>query len=306
MRRVLPSLTSLQCFEAAVRHMNFTQAARELNVTQSAVSRQIRQLEEHLGRPLFRRVKQRLELTEPGRSYAAAGRRLLAAAEAATLQLMAYGGGGGELTVALLPTFGSRWLIPRLGDFTSRYPDVQLNLVTQVRPLDFAECDIDVAIHFGGPSWPGAVCHRLMGEVVVPVAAPSLLAGRSRPMRPADVGRFTLLQHVTRPEAWQEWLRACGVKNVDGRAGPRFEQFYMVIQAAVAGLGLAVLPEFLIQEELSCGRLVVVIDRPVTSEYAYYLVHPEAKSDLRRVAAFREWLLGQCRQVARDDPPQQL
>ncbi len=292
-KRILPSLTALQYFEASVRHMSFTRAARELNVTQSAVSRQIRQLEEYVGRPLFRRLKQRLVLTEPGETYAAAVRDLLDRAEAATLQLMAYGSGGGVLTVALLPTFGSRWLIPRLGDFTSRHPDIQLNLVTQVRPFDFAGSEIDVAIHFGSEIWPGAICRQLMGEVVVPVGAPSLL-GDARLARPQDVGRYTLLQHTTRPQAWHAWLRACGVEDIDGRMGPRFEQFHMVIQAAIAGLGLAVLPRFLIQDEIASGRLVVAIDRPVRSEHAYYLVHPERKADLHRVAVFRDWLLELC------------
>ena len=189
---------------------------------------------------------------------------------------------------------GSRWLMPRLADFTSRHPDIQLDLVTQVRPFEFAGSGIDAAIHFGSEVWPGAVCHRLMGEVVVPVASPALLAGRPPVARPEDVGRFTLLQHVTRPQAWQEWLRACGVEHLDGRVGPRFEQFHMVIQAAIAGVGLALLPQFLIQEELASGRLVVAIDRPVTSEYAYYLVYPERKADSQRVVLFRDWLLGQC------------
>jgi LysR family transcriptional regulator, glycine cleavage system transcriptional activator len=293
-RRVLPSLTSLQFFDAAVRHMSFTRAAHEMNVTQSAVSRQIRQLEEYVGRPLFRRVKQRLILTEPGEAYSVSVKSLLDQAEAATLQLMAYGSGGGMLTIALLPTFGSRWLVPRLGDFTVRHPDIQLNLVTQVRPFEFAGSEIDAAIHFGTDVWPGAVCHRLMGEVIVPVAAPSLLAGLSQLARPEDVGRFTLLQHATRPQAWQTWLRAVGVENIDGLLGPRFEQFHMVIQAAIAGLGLALLPRFLIQEEIAGGRLVVAVDRPVKSEHAYYLVHPERKADPQRVAVFRDWLLEQC------------
>jgi len=292
-KRILPSLTALQFFEASVRHMSFTRAARELDVTQSAVSRQIRQLEQFVGRPLFRRHKQRLVLTEPGETYAAAVRELLDRAEAATLQLMAYGSGGGVLTIALLPTFGSRWLVPRLGDFTARHPDIQLNLVTQVRPFDFTGSEIDAAIHFGREIWPGAICRQLMGEVVVPVAAPSLLGGAGL-VRPQDVGRYTLLQHMTRPQAWQEWLHACGVQDVDGRMGPRFEEIHMVIQAAVAGLGLAILPRFLIREEIAGGRLVVAIDRPVKSEHAYYLVHPERKADLRRVAVFRDWLLEQC------------
>jgi DNA-binding transcriptional LysR family regulator len=217
-RRILPSLSALEFFDAAARHLSFTRAARELSVTQSAVSRQIRALEDYLGRPLFRRVKQRLVLTEPGEAYAIAVRDLLHRAEAATLELMAYGSGG-LLTVALLPTFGSRWLIPRLGDFTARHPDLQLNLVTQVRPFEFAGSDVDVAIHFGSDVWPGAVCHRLMGEEIIPVAAPSLLGNRPSVARPEDVARYTLLQHTTRPQAWQEWLHEVGVSHVDGQIG---------------------------------------------------------------------------------------
>lgn len=292
--RVLPSLTSLECFEAAARHLSFTKAASELSITQSAVSRQVRQLEEYVGRPLFRRHKQRLVLTEAGVDYAKSVHDILEQAESATLQLMAYGGGGGTLTIALLPTFGSRWLIPRLGDFTARYPDIQMNLVTQVRPFNFDGSNIDAAIHFGSDAWPGAVCHRLMGETIVPVAAPSLLAGRSELSSPEEVGRYTLLQHVTRPQAWQEWLCDCGVNSVDGRKGPRFEQFQMVIQAAIAGLGLAVLPLFLVREELASGQLVVAVNRPVESQQAYYLVHPESKADLRPIVVFRTWLLEQC------------
>ena len=132
------------------------------------------------------------------------------------------------------------------------------------------------------------------------VAAHSLLGGLSKLAGPEDGGRYTLLQHVTRPQAWQEWLLASGVENLDGRVGPRFEQFHMVIQAAVAGLGLALLPRFLIQEELASGRLIVAVDRPVTSEYAYYLVHPERKAALRRVTVFRDWLLEQCAAQAAD------
>ena len=295
LRRVLPSLTALQFFDAAVRHMSFTRAAADLHVTQSAVSRQIRELEAFLGQPLFHRIKQRLVLTEAGEAYAGAVRDLLNQAEAATLQVMAYNGRGGVLTVALLPTFGSRWLVPRLGDFITRHPDIQLNLVAQVKPFDFSGSGIDAAIHFGGDVWPDAVCHRLMGEVIVPVCAPSLLGGRPPLERPGDVARFPLLQLTTRPQAWNDWLRAVGMESLDGAHGPRFEEFHMVIQAAIAGLGMAVLPRFLIQEELASGRLTVACDRPVPSEQAYYLVHPEGKGDLYKVGVFRDWLVEQCR-----------
>ena len=290
----MPSLTALQFFDAAVRHMSFTRAAADLNVTQSAVSRQIRDLEDFLGQPLFHRIKQRLVLTEAGEAYAGSVRELLNQAEAATLQVMAYNGKGGVLTVALLPTFGSRWLVPRLGDFISRHQDLQLNLVAQVKPFDFKGSGIDAAIHFGSDVWPEAVCHRLMGEVIVPVCAPSLLGGRPELDHPGDLTRFPLLQLTTRPQAWPEFLRALGLDSFDGPHGPRFEEFHMVIQAAIAGLGVAVLPRFLIQEELASGRLKVALNRPVTSEHAYYLVYPEGKGDLYKVCVFRDWLVEQC------------
>ena len=182
LRRVMPSLTALEFFDAAVRCMSFTRAATDLNVTQSAVSRQIRALEDYLGQPLFHRVKQRLVLQpKPGRTYAVAVRDLLNKAEATTVQVMAYNGKGGVLTVALLPTFGSRWLVPKLGDFIARYGDIQLNLVTQVKPFDFSGSGIDAAIHFGDGVWPGAVCHRLLGEVIIPVGAHA--PGRGSPSR---------------------------------------------------------------------------------------------------------------------------
>ena len=293
-RRVIPSLAALQVFDAAARHMSFTRAAADLNVTQSAVSRQIRDLEAFLGQPLFHRIKQRLVMTEAGEAYAASVRELLNQAEAATLQVMAYNGRGGVLTVALLPTFGSRWLVPRLGDFIARHPDIQLNLVSQVKPFDFAGSGIDAAVHFGSDVWPDAVCHRLMGEVIVPVCAPALLGGRPALARPQDVRQFPMLQLTTRPQAWADWLHAVGVDTLDGPPGPRFEEFQMVIQAAIAGLGIAVLPRFLIQEELASGRLALAIDRPVVSDQAYYLVHPEGKSDLYKVCVFRDWLVEQC------------
>ena len=149
-------------------------------------------------------------------------------------------------------------------------------------------------IHFGTDVWPDAECHRLMGEVIVPVCAPALLGGRPELADPREVGRFPLLQLTTRPQAWADWLRAVGVESLDAPPGPRFEEFQMLIQAAIAGLGIAVLPRFFIQEELASGRLAVAINRPVTSEQAYYLVHPEGKADLYRVCVFRDWLIEQC------------
>lgn len=290
-RRLLPSLTALQFFDAAARHLSFTRAATELCVTQSAISRQIRQLEDYIGQQLFHRSTNRLILTSTGAEYAAAVRNVLVQAETATLQLMAYGGKGTQLTVALLPTFGSRWMVPRLGEFLALHPQLQLNIKTYINPFSFEASDVDVAIHFGADAWPGAVCHRLMGEVSVPVCSPSLIQGLPPLDDPRAVADLPLLQHTTRPLAWLEWFSQLGVSGTNALCGTRFDHFYMMIQAAIAGLGVALLPRFLVQEELTAGRLILAAAQELKSSSAYWLVYPETKAHLPAVGNFRDWLL---------------
>lgn len=291
-RRLLPSLTALQFFDAAARHLSFTRAAAELSVTQSAISRQIRQLEDYIGQQLFHRSTNRLILTSTGAEYATAVRRVLDQAEAATLQLMAYDGKGALLTLALLPTFGSRWLVPRIGEFMASHPTLQLNIKTYIEPFAFETSDVDIAIHFGSDAWVGAVCHRLMGEVAVPVCAPSLLGGRKPLTDARNIANFPLLQHTTRPLAWLEWCSQVGAPAANALGGPRFDHFYMMIQAAIAGLGIALLPRFLVNDELASGRLVVAAQPELKTSSAYWLVYPEKKAQLPAVRQFRDWLLG--------------
>jgi len=284
-------LTALQFFDAAARHLSFTRAAAELCVTQSAISRQIRQLEEYIGQQLFHRSTNRLILTSTGAEYASAVRLVLDQAEAATLQLMAYDGNGTQLTLALLPTFGSRWLVPRIGEFVALHPSMQLNIKTYIEPFEFETSDVDVAIHFGSDAWVGAVCHRLMGEVAVPVCAPSLLGGRQPLSDPRAVVNFPLLQPTTRPLAWLEWCSQVGAPATNALGGARFDHFYMMIQAAIAGLGVALLPRFLVNDELVSGRLVVAADHELKTSSAYWLVYPEKKAQQPAIGQFRDWLL---------------
>jgi DNA-binding transcriptional LysR family regulator len=290
-RRLLPSLTALQFFDAAARHLSFTRAAAELCVTQSAISRQIRQLEEYIGQQLFHRSTNRLILTSTGAEYAATVRLVLDQAEAATLRLMAYNGKGAQLTLALLPTFGSRWLVPRIGDFVALHPSLQLNIKTYIEPFEFETSEVDVAIHFGSDAWVGAVCHRLMGEAAVPVCAPSLLGGKQPLSDPRAVVNLPLLQHTTRPLAWLEWCSQVEAPATNALGGVRFDHFYMMIQAAIAGLGVALLPRFLVNDELAGGRLVAAADHALETSSAYWLVYPEKKAQLPAVGQFRDWLL---------------
>jgi LysR family transcriptional regulator, glycine cleavage system transcriptional activator len=305
-RRYLPSLSALQAFEAAARHLSFTRAAEELNVTQSAISRQVRHLEEFLGQSLFMRIRHKVVLTPSGQNYLPEIHACLDRIESATVQLLASGGTSGVLNIALLPTFGTKWLIPRLPGFTRANPGIIINFTTKTVPFDFAGEDIDAAIHFGSHAWAGAMADRLMGEEVVPVCSPRLLQGPSALRTPADLARFTLLQHTTRPRAWQDWLEAAGVGTINGFRGPRFEHLSMAVQAAIADLGIAVMPRFLVEEEVRTGQLVVPFDVVYRDDNAYYLVYPENRRELPKLRVFREWLIAEARKPARTLAPTAL
>ncbi len=296
-RRLIPPLGSLVAFEAAARHASFTKAAAELNLTQGAVSRQVKDLEQRLGLALFERRRQRVYLTEAGRFYAEALRDTLARFASATAQTIAFQGRGGTLDLAILPTIGTRWLIPRLPDFFRRHPEITIRFSTRLRPFDFEREGLDAAIHFGDAHWPGAVLHPLMGEVLVPVASPALIAAEGL-HQPADLARPVLLVQATRPGAWGEWFAARGVAAPPSQPRLSFEQFAQVLQAAVAGLGVALAPRVLIGEELARGALEPMFDASVVSRQGYYFVYPEAKRNLPALIAFRDWLLAEARAVS--------
>lgn len=288
----IPSMSALTTFEAAARHMSFTKAAAELHLTQSAVSRQIRALEDSLGVTLFERVRQRLVLTEIGRSYAEEVRLALARMQEATLNVLAHQGQSGILRFATQPAFGMKWLIPRLGDFSAAHPEILVQLVTRSRtPFDFDVEPLDAAIHHGAADWGGVALDRLGDGSERVVCAPGLARRRLR--RPADLAGSVLLQNTRRPDAWQRWLDATGAGHVNAWAGPRYEHYYMIGQAAVAGLGFALLPTLLVADDLAAGRLVEPFRVRYDSGEAYYLAYPESRRNDRRLAVFRDWILRQ-------------
>jgi LysR family transcriptional regulator, glycine cleavage system transcriptional activator len=300
----LPSLAGLRTFEAAARHLSFTKAATELHLTQSAVSRQIRVMEDYLGLKLFERVKQRLLLTEAGRSYVRDVRTALDQMQAATLNLLAHQGQGGILNFATPPAFGMKWLIPRLGAFSSAHPDILVNLVTRTKPFDFEAEHLDAAIHYGADDWPGVISHRLIGEEIALICAPAYLE-RRRLLEPRDLEPHVLLQHARRPNAWREWLDAHQVHGVNASAGPRFEHMYMIMQAAAAGLGVALLPRLLVNDDVAAGRLMIPLEGSFMSREAYCLVYPEAKRNDPKVDVFRRWLLREAENARRTALPGQ-
>lgn len=288
----LPSLNALRAFAVAGRHLSFTKAAEELHVTQGAVSRLVQQLETDLGVTLFRRSPRGLALTEAGAAYlpplADAFERMIAA----TKLVARSGRPANHLAITMLPTFAMRWFMPRLADFHRLNPEITVDVTSADRPVDFAHEPVDVGIQYGSGQWPDDLTAEfLFPETVVLVASPALLKGKPI-KKPDDVKRHTLLTHSTRPEAWAEWFAAAGLKSASSpRGSPAFEHFFMSIEAAVNGLGLALVPDFYVTAELRDGRLVEPLPgHRVSRPGGYYLLHLKARDRDPAIRAFRSWL----------------
>ncbi|WP_277053281.1 LysR family transcriptional regulator [Zestomonas thermotolerans] len=294
MRRKIPSTAALVAFESAARHQSFTKAAEELALTQSAVCRQIAGLEAFLGIELFRRSRRGVKLTEAGLSYARRVAVQLDAVERDTLSVIGQHGSG-RLELAVVPTFGTQWLLPRLKDFQRLHPEVTVNLASRTRPFLFADTEFDAAIYFGDADWSGTVSHFLMHENAQPVCSPTLLGGR-RQLDAATIAGLPLLQQTTRPYAWRQWFASLGMNVAHDMTGPRYELFSMLAQAASHEMGIALIPPFLIERELADGRLVVAMPHSSVSDRAYYLIIPERKVESAALRAFRDWLLEAARQ----------
>jgi DNA-binding transcriptional LysR family regulator len=298
-RRRIPSIEALIAFEAAARHLSFTRSADELALTQSAVGRQVASLEEYLGVPLFDRIKKRLSLTEIGQIYAKQVRENLERIERDTLAAMAHRGAGGILELAVIPTFATRWLIPRLPQFYADHKHLTINLTTRAEAFLFTDTPFDAAIHFGDPVWPGSIAKYLFGEEMTPVCSPQLLQGRTV-LEPGELANFTLLHQSARPDAWRHWFALAGIHDVDCMRGQRYELFSMLVEAARAGLGIALVPQFFVSHELTTGELLLPCDHSLRSEKGYYLVYPECKQSSPPLKAFEEWLLDEAKRYVRE------
>jgi LysR family transcriptional regulator, glycine cleavage system transcriptional activator len=302
-----PPLAALRTFEVAARHLSFTKAAAELHVTQGAVSQQIKQLEISLGFPLFHRGARGLTLTEKGRDLAetaeSAFRRLFDKVEELRQKEE-----GGILTVTVSPSLAVKWLIPRLGRFYQRHPEVDLRIRPDPTRVDLvAEADsIDMAIRFGQGPFPGLAAVPFMHETVFAVASPDLLS-KGPPLRHArDLARHTLLHsesvriEVNSMANWEVWLTLLNVHGVNATAGPTFPSSYMLLQAAIHGQGVALTWAALADDDLSAGRLVRLFDRSVEGSMSYFALTTEAAARKPKVAAFRDWLLEEGRAFMHD------
>ena len=295
MRRKIPSTAALVAFESAARHQSFTRAAEELALTQSAICRQIAGLEEFLGIELFRRSRRGVRLTEAGLAYSRKVAAQLDAVERDTLAAMGQQGAQG-LELAVVPTFATQWLVPRLKDFQRLHPEVTVHLTNRTRPFLFADTGFDAAIYFGDGEWSGTEAHVLMPEEPLPVCSPELLGGRAS-FSAAELAELPLLQQSTRPYAWRQWFAAQGLNTPKDMGGPRYELFSMLAQAAAHGMGVALIPPFLIERELAEGRLVAAHPAALLSkDKAYRLMIPERKVESAALQAFRDWLLAAARE----------
>lgn len=311
MRRNIPSLQSLICFESAAKHASYTHASQELFITQSAVSRQIQQLEDFLGVSLFTRTRHGVDLTEAGKQYAKSIKPFLQGLEKSTADLMTHKGLGGTLKIGVVPTFATRWLLPKLHRLNAQHPEITLQLETSTKPFLFNDNIFDAAIFAGTEQqiehWPGIQAHFLMNESIVPVCAPKLIqlmfpeakldSEHAYHLSPEQLVQLPLLQQTTRPMIWQEWFQAQKIQHEQPFTGQRHELFSMLAVAAIHGMGMALIPKMLIEAELQKKELVLASPQQLEGTRQYYLIH-SSQDVSPMMVNFVEWMKSELNMTA--------
>ncbi|NPC58162.1 LysR family transcriptional regulator [Caenimonas soli] len=296
MRRKIPSTAALAAFEAAARHESFTLAGSELALTQSAVGRQVANLEEFIGVKLFRRTRRGMTLSPAGLQYSRMVRKRLEEVERDALEVASRSAGGGSIELGVVPTFATHWLVPRLPRFHEIHPGIHVNLHVRTRPFLFEEAGLDAAIHAGEGGWPGTHADLLMPEPMSLICAPALL-GRRKRLSPSEVAALPLIQMTTRPYAWRQWFARHEISFEGDMNGPRVELFSMAVHAAAHGLGVALAPEYLVQDELARELLVSPMQEAFGSGMSYYFIYPENSPSPGLLAGFRDWVIQEARQA---------
>jgi len=288
----LPSLNGLRAFEAAARHLSFTLAASELNVTQTAISHQIRRLEEELGIRLFIRQNRALALTPEARDYLPGVRAAFNDLRLATDRLLRKDDDK-VLTVSTLASLAAKWLLPRLTDFQEQHPGIDVRITTSTSLVDFQRDNVDAAIRYGRGQWPGLRADWLMADELFPVCSPSLLRGDKPLRRPEDLRSHPLL-HTSNSNSddWRLWLTAAGLPaDIARQPGITFDMIFMTIQAAIDGIGVAMGRTSYVQDDIAKGRLVVPFKIALPADAGFYLVAPEGRREAPKLTAFRQWLI---------------
>ena len=287
----LPSLNGLRAFEAAARHLSFTQAASELNVTQTAISHQIRRLEEELGIRLFIRKNRALALTPKARDYLPGVRAAFNDLRLATDRLLRKDDDH-VLTVSTLASLAAKWLLPRLTAFQEAHPGIDVRITTSTALVDFKGGDVDAAIRYGRGNWQGLRADWLMADDFFPVCSPALLNGK-RPLKcPEDLRDHVLLHTSTNSDDWRQWLTAAGLpSDISKQPGITFDLALMTVQAAIDGIGVAMGRTSYVQDDIAKGRLVVPFEIALPADAGFYLVSPEGVAEPPKLRAFRQWLI---------------
>jgi len=288
----LPSLNGLRAFEAAARHLSFTLAATELNVTQTAISHQIRRLEEELGIRLFIRQNRALALTPEARDYLPGVRAAFNDLRLATDRLLRKDDDK-VLTVSTLASLAAKWLLPRLTDFQEQHPGIDVRITTSTSLVDFQRDNVDAAIRYGRGQWPGLRADWLMADELFPVCSPSLLRGDKPLRQPEDLRGYPLLHTSnTNSDDWRLWLTAAGLPaDIARQPGITFDMIFMTIQAAIDGIGVAMGRTSYVQDDIAKGRLVVPFKIALPADAGFYLVAPEGRREAPKLTAFRQWMI---------------
>jgi LysR family glycine cleavage system transcriptional activator len=288
----LPSLNGLRAFEAAARHLSFTLAAAELNVTQTAISHQIKRLEQELGVKLFVRQNRALALTPQALAYLPGIRAAFNDLRLATDRLLRKDNDR-VLTVTTLSSLAAKWLLPRLPAFQEAHPGIDVRITTSSALVDFRQGDVDAGIRYGRGQWPGLRADWLMADQLFPVCSPALLQGAKPLNSPKELAEHTLLSTSGGyADDWRLWLTAAGLPpDLSKRPGLSFDLVFMTVQAAIDGLGVAIGRTSYVETDVAKGRLVVPFEITLPDDWGFYLVSPQASSDSPKLEAFRQWLL---------------
>lgn len=287
MMRDLPSLNAVRMFEAAARHLNFTRAGEELNVTQGAVSRQIKLLEEQLGCKLFHRNGPNLKLSESGEEFQVVVDDSLAIIRRGTTRLRRRASSA-IITVSILPSFASKWLLGRLSSLEKMHPDISLHLAASYKVVNFAlDSDVDVAIRIGKGEWPGVYVAQITEGEMFPVCAPELAKTIKRP---EDILNHRLIMEVPPYDEWHRWFEFAGLSfSPDGARV--YDDTTLLVQGAIEGQGVSLCRKEFIEDCLESGCLVKPLDISIVSEYQYYFVCPQERLKESSIRALHDWML---------------
>lgn len=285
----LPSTTALRYFVESAKYLSFTQASEKLHVTQAAISKQVKQLEDLLGVELFVREKQRIYLSAAGKIYHKDALRILKELEKLTIKIRTYNNEVDEIHIGILPTFSSRFLIPLLPKLYAQHPEIRIKLTTELGKIDFSQQPYDIIISFNELVQDDVATFNIMDETLIPVASPTLVEHDRLTLNQLE--KLPLLTFLARPNLWNDWFASVNRAAPAPKSGLTFENFQMLIHATIAGLGVALIPEFMITRDLKEGRLKKVHSRSMHSKPQYFMAIPNEKMQDEKIIKFKEWLL---------------